>query len=451
MESTVSKTARDWQAAIVEGSSTSERLVQDCLSIIDQSEPSVNAWVSLNREYALEQAVDRDEQRKSGRAVGALQGIPFGIKDSIDTKDLPTQRGSSIYANRHADADAAIVEKLKEAGAVVMGKTVTTELAWMHPGKTLNPHNLEYSPGGSSSGSAAAVAAGHVPLAIGSQTGGSVIRPASYCGVYGFKPSSGILSRRGVLQSSQTLDQLGLFARDLGDIALACDALKGFDANDSESYVGPKPALVEGYLEDAPLPPNLAWIDMPYASRFSQNTHDGFSELNEVITELSPGCVERIEAPQSFAALVGCHQVIQDFEMARSLSGEWEHHRQQLSETTQSKLLDAFKVTEDEYQEAMGIRVAAMDWFKTFFHDYDAILTPSAIDIAPPVSDAHTGDPICCVVWTLCGLPCLSLPLLSGEKDLPVGVQLVGSYQYDHRLLRTARWLIELLHQNENS
>ena len=447
----VSKTARDWQTSIVEGSSTSERLVQDCLSIIDQSEPSINAWANLNREYALEQALNCDEQRKSGRAVGALQGIPFGIKDNIDTLKLPTERGSPIYTNRRADTDAAIIEKLQEAGAVIMGKTATTELAWMHPSLTRNPHNLDYSPGGSSSGSAAAVAAGHVPLAIGSQTGGSVIRPASYCGVYGFKPSSGMLSRRGVLRSSQTLDQLGLFGRDLGDIAFACDALKGFDAHDSESYRGPKPELLEGYLENVPMPPNLAWIDMPYASRFSQNTHDGFAELNDVINELSTGCVERIAAPQSFTALISCHQVIQSYEMARSLSGEWEHHRQQLSETAQQKLSEAFKVTEGEYQEAMGIREAAMEWFRTFFHDYDAILTPSAIDIAPPMVDGHTGDPICCVTWTLCGLPSLSLPLLSGEKDLPVGVQLIGSHQYDHRLLRTARWLIELLHQNENS
>ena len=445
------KTARDWQALIADGTSTSERLVQDCLTIIDQSEPSVKAWETLNRDYALEQAVERDEQRKSGRSVGSLQGIPVGIKDNIDTKDLPTQRGSAIYANHRAEADAAIVEKLQEAGAVVMGKTVTTELAWMHPSQTRNPHNLDYSPGGSSSGSAAAVAAGHVPIAIGSQTGGSVIRPASYCGVYGFKPSSGILSRRGVFQGSQTMDQLGVFARDLGDIALACDALKGFDAQDFASYRGPKPNMLEGYLEAAPLPPNLVWIDMPYASKISQNSNEGFNELNEVVNELSPGSLERIEAPRSFATLVECHQVIQDYETAQSLSNEWEHHRQQLSETAQKKLADALQLTQSQYDEAMGIREAAMDWFKTFFHDYDGILTPSAVDIPPLMSEGHTGDAVCCLVWTLCGLPCLSLPLLSGDNDLPVGVQLVGSHNYDHRLLRTARWLIELLHQNDNT
>lgn len=451
MESTVSRTARDWQALIADGTASSEQLVKDCFSIIDQSEPSVGAWVSLNRDYALEQAVDRDNQRKSGRSIGALHGIPIGIKDSIDTRVLPTQRGSAIYANRTPSVDAAIVEKMQEAGAVVMGKTVTTELAWMHPSNTRNPHNHDYSPGGSSSGSAAAVAAGHVPIAIGSQTGGSVIRPASYCGVYGFKPSSGILSRRGVLQSSQTLDQLGLFARDLGDIAFVCDGLKGFDVEDPASYRGPKPAMLEGYLESAPVPPNLALIEMPYNSRFSQNTREGFEELYEVINELSPGSVERIEAPQSFAALIQCHQIIQNYEMAISLSDEWEHYREQLSDTAQEKLSDALLVTRDEYQESMGIRDAAIDWFKTFFHDYDAILTPSAVDVPPLIEEGHTGDPICCVIWTLCGLPCLSLPLLSGAHDLPVGVQLVGSHQYDHRLLRTARWLVELLHQNANT
>ncbi len=433
-------TARECVKHIASGSLTSEELVKHLLGLINSSDPQVNAWESLNPEQVLAHAAMLDDVRRSGQPLGALHGIPVGLKDIYDTTDYPTEYGSSIHAGRQPSVDCRVVEKLKEAGALIMGKTVTTEFAFMHPSKTHNPHNNEYSPGGSSSGSAASVAAGHVPLSIGSQTNGSVIRPASFCGVYGFKPSAGIVSREGVLETSPTLDQVGVFGRDVGDIAMLVDAISGFDRNDAASYLAPKPKMLEGYLSDVPVPPLLAWIDMPYADRYSDDAAAGFEEL---VTELGAR-VERISAPQSFKALIACHKVIHEYEIVRALDTQITNSWDQISDTIKPTLKDAKKHTEEQYQEALEVRAAAIEWFAQFFHDYDAILTPSAVSEAPLMGS--TGDPVCCTVWTLCGLPCISLPLLEGINGLPIGVQLVGALKQDDRLFRTTRYVLEQLH-----
>ena len=216
-----------------EGEISAQDLVRDCLGQIEATEEAVKAWAYLDADQALVQAAALDELRQKGRPLGPLHGVPVGIKDIFDTADMPTEYGTPIHAGRRPEADCTAIAKLREAGAVIMGKTVTAEFAFLSPGKTTNPHNPAHTPGGSSSGSAAAVAAGHVPLAIGSQTNGSVVRPASFCGVYGLKPSRGMLSRHGVLQTSETLDQLGVFARTIEDIALITDALSGYDAPDA--------------------------------------------------------------------------------------------------------------------------------------------------------------------------------------------------------------------------
>jgi len=219
------------------------------------------------------------------------------------------------------------------------------------------------------------VAAGHVPLTIGSQTNGSVIRPASFCGIYGFKPSRGIISRRGVLATSNTLDQVGVFARDIGDIALLTDTLSGYDSSDTASYSEPKPQMLQGYLAEVPVEPNIAWLDMPYASKYAEDASQGFEELLSALE----GRVERLPTPQSFAALI-----------------PWD----QISDTIKPVLQAAKKITDEQYQEALTIKDAAEDWFREFFNDYDAILTPSALSEAPVFGDS-TGDPVCCTIWTL--------------------------------------------------
>lgn len=436
--STAVPTVREWVRLIHEGAATSEQLVTACLDAMDATEPDIGAWVSVDRERALSQARVLDESRRRGRPLGELHGIPVGIKDNFDTAELPTERGTAIYADRQPDADCAVVEKLREAGAVILGKTVCTEFAWMHPAATRNPHDSARTPGGSSSGSAAAVAAGQVPLAVGSQTNGSVLRPASYCGVYGFKPSAGIISRRGVFETSPTLDQVGVFARDPGDAALLADVLGGYDAADPTSYLAPRPKMLPGYLAEVPIEPCFVWIDdLPYAERYSEATRLGCDELLEQLGTH----VERIPAPQSFTDLVECHKFIYDYEIVRCLEYEYTNHRDLISDTARKALETARSRTREDYDAALAMLEAARDWFVRFFYDYDAIVTPAALGEAPPLADG-TGDPVCSTIWTLCGLPCLSVPLLAGDGDLPIGVQLVAGHNEDDRLFRTTRWLL---------
>ncbi|MFK7854282.1 MAG: amidase [Granulosicoccus sp.] len=429
---------------IRDGSLTSEALVRKCLENIDQTEGQINAWAYIDREGALERARLLDERRQHGFALGPLHGIPIGVKDVVDTASMPTERGTPMYKGRQPNEDAAVIEKLQEAGAIILGKTVTCEMAWMNESPTLNPHDLSRTPGGSSSGSAAAVAAGHVPLAIGTQTGGSVIRPASFNGVFGYKPSRGLISRRGVLQTSRTLDQIGVFGRNCADINLLVDAIAGYDPHDDMSRPLPQASSLAGYEAEPPEQLNLVWIDLPYADRYESSTRDAFKELLSVIDEETRAHLERIDAPAPLNALVGCHQVIYDYEILRCLENERSQHADLMSESMLAGLRRAEGRSQAEYDEAMGIKSAADAWFKTFFHDYDAIVTPPAVGIAPTLGNG-TGDPVCCVIWTLCGLPSISLPLLTSSAQMPLGVQLVGSFERDDRLMRTTRFLLDQL------
>lgn len=440
---TAGLTVRECVARISDGTLTSEQLVLDCFEVIEASEESLMAWTHLDKEQALQQARALDDIRRRGKPLGALHGIPVGVKDVFDTSDMPTERGSEIFNGRKTEHDAAVIEKLREQGAVIMGKTVTTEFAFMHPSVTRNPHNPNYSPGGSSSGSAAAVGAGHVPLALGTQTNGSVIRPASFCGTYGFKPSRGVVSRRGVLETSPTLDQVGMFARDPADMALLADVIKGYDASDKQSYLEPRPRMLEGFLSDPPIEPNFAMINMPYADRCSAEVKSGMEEVAELLGKQ----VDQLESPQSFEALIKCHKIIHEVEINRAFEEVQETQADKISEVAQAAMDRAKDVSEDAYNEALEILDAASEWFANFFVDYDAILTPAALGAAPLYGDG-TGDPVCCTVWTLCGLPCITMPLLTGTDDLPVGVQLVGARNEDDRLLRTSRWFLEQL-QNQ--
>lgn len=436
------QSVREIVELIKTGAGTSEGYTSECLKLIEQTDSTLKAWRHINPEQAIDTAKSRDDERKAGRALGALHGIPVGIKDIFDTADMPTEYGNDAYSGNQPEEHSAVVENLIEAGAIVMGKTVTTEFAFMHPAVTCNPINHAHTPGGSSSGSAAAVAAGHVPLAIGSQTNGSTIRPASFCGVYGYKPSTGIVSRRGALQTSKTLDQVGVFARDLGDIALLADTLSGYDHEDSSSYLGPKPGMLEGYQSEPPIEPSFAYFDMPYSQQYSSSVSEGMEELLQV-----PGLnVERLPAPQSFSVLIEAHKVIHHYEIYRALEEQRTQFPDKLSDTIKAVFASAEQIPDDQYLEALDVRQGTIDWFGQFFLEFDAIITPSALGEAPLIGDS-TGDPICCTVWTLSGLPCLSLPLMEGEQGLPIGVQLIGSLREDDRLFRTANWFIDHLNK----
>ncbi|MBS9716617.1 amidase [Pseudohalocynthiibacter aestuariivivens] len=425
---------------IREGRLSSVDLVKSCLQRISETEPTLRAWASLEEEAALKQAAEMDRIRKAGRPIGALHGVPVALKDIVDTKDLPTERGTPIFSGRRPTHDAAIVERLTDAGAVILGKTVTTELAFAHPAVTRNPHNPDYSPGGSSSGSAAAVAAFNVPLAIGTQTNGSVIRPASYCGIFGLKPTRGVVSRRGILQTSVTLDQVGCFGRTLEDAALLCDAVKGYDPSDTMSYPRPRPDMGAGVQAEAPVKPSLVWLEMPYHDKLTSDSIEAFA----AVTEALGGQVERIKTSEKLAALVDVQHTIHEYEFCHHLSETLNTHWDQVSDTLKPIVQRGRKISQSEYEDALVVMDSAETFFEEFFHDYDAVIAPSATGEAPKFGDS-TGDPIFCTIWNLAGLPCVTMPLLVGETGLPIGVQLIGAKEEDDRLLRTANWVLNEL------
>lgn len=425
---------------IREGRLSSVELVKSCLDHIGQTDGQLKAWAHLNPDYALEQAAEMDRIRTSGFPIGPLHGVPVGLKDIVDTKDFPTECGTPIFKGRKPDRDATLVQRLRESGAVVLGKTVTTELAFVHPAETRNPHNAGHSPGGSSSGSAAAVAAFHVPLAVGTQTNGSVIRPASFCGIFGFKPTRGIISRRGLLQTSSSLDQVGVFGRTLNDVALLADVLSGYDACDPLSYPRPRPQMAKGAREQVPIEPVFAWFDLPFADRLTADAEEG---LQEVVNTLG-GKVERLPAPDVFNDLVAVQAHIHEYEICHHLADLFSEHWNELSPTLQPVVERGRKISDERYSDSLEVMASATSFFTKFFNGYDAVITPAATGEAP-VLGGGTGDPIFSTIWTLCGLPCLNLPLLVGESGMPIGVQLVGSAEQDDRLLRTASWMLNEL------
>jgi Asp-tRNA(Asn)/Glu-tRNA(Gln) amidotransferase A subunit family amidase len=432
-------TASEAAAAIREGRMSSRELTEACLARIDRLEPTVGAWTFLDREHALAQADAADDAHSHGRPHGPLHGIPVGIKDIFDTSDMPTEDGTVLHAGRTPRRDAAAVTRLRQAGAVIMGKTVTTELAMYAPGKTANPHDPARTPGGSSSGSAAAVACAMVPLALGSQTNGSVIRPAAFCGVYGFKPSHGLIPRSGVLRLSRTLDHVGVFARSIEDVALISECLAGFDEGDPDTRPVARPALVATAQSDPPLPPRLAFVPSPVWDKADPEMQMAFGELVDALGER----IERLDLPAPFANAIAWHRTIMEVDLGINLAEEYERGRDSLSPTLREMIERGRHHLAFDYQRAVNaipVLNAALD---EAFTSYDAFLTPAAPGVAP-VGLGATGSPIFCSLWTLCGVPAVTLPLLRNADGLPIGVQLVGARGNDARLLRTARWLTQL-------
>ena len=422
---------------IAEGRLTSEELVQACLERIRALEPKVQAWQFLDEEHALAQARACDERKRSGEPIGPLHGVPVGLKDIIDTADMPTENGTVVHEGRTPREDAAVVTMLRAAGAVMLGKTVTTECAYFNPGKTRNPHDPEHTPGGSSSGSAAAVGAGMVPLALGSQTAGSVIRPAAFCGAFGFKPTHGLIPRSGILTLSRTLDHVGLFARSIDDLALLLEQLQGYDERDPDTRPRARVAFGSLSKEEPPIEPMLAFIKTPHWERTDADTKEAYAELVEALGER----VEEVDLFPSATDAWDWHRTIMDAEMTLNLEPLWRAGENRLSEKLRALIERGRRITALEHQRALrriAPTVESLD--ELFMERYDAILTPPALGTAPK-GLGSTGDPVFCSLWTLLGMPAITLPLMKGENGLPLGVQLVGRKGYDARLLRTARWL----------
>jgi len=436
--------ALDARDAIKEGSISSVELVEACFERIDEVEESIGAWAHLDREVALEQARQADDFRRRGLPLGALHGLPVGIKDIIDTSDYPTERGSVLYQGRTPSTDATLVSLLREAGAIILGKTVTTELAVYSPGKTRNPHNTEHTPGGSSSGSAAAVAAGMVTLSVGTQTNGSVIRPASYCGVYGFKPSFARISRFGVMMQSKPLDTVGVFARSLADLALISDVLMRYDGQDNAMKPTAPPCITRIMAEEVPIKPRFAFVRTPMWEQVEQSTKDGFRELIDSVNEENAKTIYVVDLPAQFADIYKDHQNIMEADLALNFAEDYRDGKSQLSTELCEMIERGQKVLATEYNFSVSKINDYSAFLDDLFDEYEAVLTPSTFGAAPAGLNS-TGSPEMNTIWTSCGNPVINLPLLQNLEGLPVGVQIVGGKGDDARLFRTSRWLLEYL------
>ena len=431
-------TATEAAAEIARAALSAEEYTRACLDQIEAVESEVQAFAHLDPEHALAQARALDRHKAEGGRIGPLHGVPVGIKDIFDTADYPTECGSPVLAGRRPETDCAAVRKLREAGAVIIGKTVTTEFAYYHPGKTRNPRDLKRTPGGSSSGSAAAVAAGMVPLAIGSQTNGSMIRPAAFCGVFGVKPSHGLISRAGALTLSRKLDHVGAFARSLDDLALMLDVLAGQDPVDPDTRPYAAASFRTGLAEEPPAPPSYALVRTPM---WDKADADARAALEELAKELG---ASEVDLPDSFRAAWDALRAIMAADMAYNL-GAIVDKGGEISKQFRDLVAEGREVTAVQYLAAMRDARRYADNLTGIFEQLsDAILTLSAKGVAPEGQGA-TGDPVFCSLWTLTGLPSLNLPLLANDDGLPIGVQLVGAPGRDEKLLRTARVMIETL------
>ncbi len=433
----VALTATDLRCRIAAGSVSVADVVEATIAQIDLREPVVGAFQWFDPDFLRHQAVELDRMRRSGRPVGPLHGVPVAVKDIFDTARIPTENGARLDAGRVPGTDAAVVARLKRAGALIAGKSVTAELAFMGPGRTTNPVDMSRTPGGSSSGSAAAVAAHMVPLAVGTQTGGSVIRPAAYCGIVGFKPTFGAIARTGVLEQSRSLDTVGVFARTVADAALLADAIHGADPGDPQSEAGPPPDLTRIAGSKAPVAPTFAFLK-PYGwDEADPATHAAFAELAD---RLGAQCFA-LDLPPAFDDAPVWREIINHAEMARSFY-RYGTRPDLLAPQTREALERGNAISARDY-------LTALDWQRTYlaglaevFARCDAVLSPAAPGPAPE-GLTSTGSSLFNALWSLTGVPVVTLPLLETDAGLPMGVQLAAGRHADGRLLRTANWLAE--------
>jgi amidase len=398
---------------------TAEQMARACLVRIEEREAEVRAWIHIDPDAVLAQA----RQLDAGPVRGPLHGLPLGVKDLIDTADMPTGYGSPVYAGHRPRADAACVALARAAGALVLGKTVTTEFAWFYPGKTANPHNPLHTPGGSSSGSAAAVADCMVPLAYGTQTAGSVIRPASYCGIVGYKPTHGTLPRAGIKPLSDSLDTLGTLTRTVADAALLVAAVSGRD-------------LLPKSLAQ---PPRIGLCRTPEWNAAQAETV-AVMENSAAALGRAGAKLREITLPRDFAKLTQAQIDIMNYEIYAALACERLQHHEGLSDKLKQMLKNAQQCDALRYDAAQALVASCRGQLEEVFADVDVLLAPSAPGEAP-ASLAATGDPIFCRMWTVLHVPAINLPCGLGPHGLPVGLQIIGRRGDDARALAVADWV----------
>ena len=410
-----------------------------CKSYIDRIkkfEKDVRAWQFFDEKLLLEKAEEADDYRKSGKPLGPLHGMPIAIKDIIGTYDMPTECGTVFRKKKSSSQDSEIINLLKNAGAIVMGKTVTCELAYIHPSKTRNPHDYSRTPGGSSSGSAAVVASYMCHLSIGSQTGGSVIRPASYCGVVGYKPSYGLISRTGVLKVSDKLDTIGVFGRSVKDVALLAKSLIRKDLYDASTIYFSSDRMLDVCEEKLEFDPKFIF----YKTKNWKNINKKSQEAFEFLIKSFKKNIEIYDEPSYFKDIPKYHQIIHEVDMANNFQVYYDKDKSKLSKEMNDAISRGLKYSAKDYSDAIDFMKQSYESYKEVFEDYYGILTPSSNGVADK-GLGYTGSADFQKIWTYLGLPAISLPLLTGENDLPLGLQLVGNKFDDLRFLGTAKWL----------
>ena len=429
-------TANELVSKLQSGEISSVELCNKYLERIKKFEKDVQAWAHLDKKLLLEKAEEADTYRKSGKPLGPLHGMPVAVKDIIGTYDMPTECGTVFRKKMSSSQDSEIVNLLKNAGAIIMGKTATAELAYIHPCKTKNPHDYSRTPGGSSSGSAAVIASHMAHLSIGSQTGGSIIRPASYCGVVGYKPSYGLISRNGVLKVSDKLDTMGVFGKTVKDVALLAKILIKKDLYDASTIYFSADKMLEVCDEGPAFEPKFIF----YKTNKWKNINKKSQQAFEFVIKNFKKNIEIFDTPSYFEDIPKHHQIIHEVDMANNMQVYYKKDKTKLSKELRDAISRGLKYSGKEYADAIDFMKQSYESYKEVFEDYHGIITPSSSGIADKGLKS-TGSADFQKVWTYLGLPAISLPLLTGENDLPLGLQLVGDKLDDLRFLGTANWL----------
>ena len=421
---------------IKNGEVSSKALCEVYINRIENFEKKVCAWAFFDKKKLLEKAEEADTYRSSGKPLGPLHGIPVALKDIIGTYDMPTECGTKLRKGKSLSQDSEVANLIKNSGAILMGKTVTTELAYFDPGKTKNPHDYTRTPGGSSSGSAAAVASFMAPLSVGTQTNGSVIRPASYCGVVGYKPSFGLISRTGILKQSSFLDQVGVFSRTVEDAAYFSKVLIKKDLYDYDTVHYSADNMMDELNKELEFEPKFIFYKTESWKKISKKNQEIF---NYFIKSFKKN-IEVFDEPSYFKDISKYHKIIHETDMARSFSDYYRLSKKSLGKNLVKAIERGKKYSAYEYGEAIDFRSRAYESYKEVFDDYYGIITPSALGVADK-GLASTGSPELSTIWTYMGLPTLNLPVLTGENNLPLGLQIIGNKFDDLRFLKYAKWL----------
>ncbi len=415
---------------------TSVEVCEKYIERINKFEKDVKAWAHFDKKLLLEKAAEADEYRRSGKPTGPLHGIPVAVKDIVGTVDMPTECGTVIRKGKSYSQNAEIIDLLLAAGAIVMGKTATAELAYLGPTKTTNPHDHSRTPGGSSSGSAATVASYMAPLSIGSQTGGSVIRPASYCGVVGYKPTYGLISRNGVLKTSEKLDHIGVFGRTVEDVALLAKVLIKKDKFDNATVYYSADSMLEETKKGPLFEPKFIFYKTDHWKNVEKKSREAF----EYFIKSFKNNIEVFDTPSYFKDIHKYHQIIHETDLANNFGLYYKKYKKKLSKPMQDAIIKGNKHSAKEYAEAIDFMKRSYESYEEVFEDYHGILSPSSPGVAPKGLKS-TGSAEFNKVWSYLGTPCISLPLLQGESKMPLGVQLIGAKFDDHRFLGVANWL----------